>query len=82
MLKPGSTAILDAIFASKDEKGIFQVLRIIQDFLASQDRAPIVQPGAKVKVETGIKIEELVGNVEGFADSGCVHPRVSLPETV
>ncbi|KAK4701477.1 cohesin loading factor subunit SCC2, partial [Phenoliferia sp. Uapishka_3] len=70
MLKPGSTRILDAIFKSGDDKGIFQVLRIIQDFLASQDRAPMVAISGKVKVETGVKIEELVGNVEGFADSG------------
>ncbi|KAL8277535.1 hypothetical protein RQP46_010090 [Phenoliferia psychrophenolica] len=70
MLEKGSTGILDNIFNSNDERGIFQALRIIQDFLASQDRAPVVQVGAKAKEPTGVKIEELVGNVDGFADSG------------
>ena len=79
MLKPGSTDILDAIFAAKDDRTVFQVLRIIQDFLQSQERTPAVQAGANVKSEQqSVKIDELVGNVEGFADSGCV----SFPSTL
>lgn len=70
MLKPASMSILDAIFNSEDEKLRYQVLRILQDFLASQERAPAVTITSNVKVETGVKIDELVGNVEGFAASG------------
>lgn len=69
MLAAGSTAIMDNIFASNNLPSQFQMFRIIQDFLASQDRAPLVSSADKVKVE-GVKIDELVGNVDGFADSG------------
>ncbi|KAM0747229.1 hypothetical protein T439DRAFT_97198 [Meredithblackwellia eburnea MCA 4105] len=72
MLKEKSLAIFDAIFESSDEKARFQLLKIFQDFLASQDRTLNLErkPKSKVKAEGGVKIEELVGNVEGFADSG------------
>ena len=72
MLKPGSTKIMDAIFASPDLNAQIQLLRIFQDFLASQGRT--AAPTDKVKAETGVKIAELVGNVDGFADSGSVLP--------
>lgn len=73
-----STAIMDAIFDSPNPSLHVQVLRIIQDFLASQERAAANVAWAstdkkpKKKGATGVKMEELVGNVEGFADSGCV----------
>ncbi|GAA5844746.1 hypothetical protein JCM11251_002267 [Rhodosporidiobolus azoricus] len=73
MLHVSSTQIIDAIFDSPNPKLHLQVLRIVQDFLASQERAATVvggQPTKKKKVEEGVKMEELVGNVEGFADSG------------
>jgi cohesin loading factor subunit SCC2 len=68
MLLPGSTTIMDAVFQSPTPQTQLQLLRILQDFLASQGRGPA--SSKKVKAETGVKIEELVGNVDGFADSG------------
>ncbi|GAA5904538.1 hypothetical protein JCM6882_004901 [Rhodosporidiobolus microsporus] len=73
MLHASSTEIMDAIFASPDKGMHLRVLSIVQDFLASQERASALaaaQPVKKKKVEQGVKMEELVGNVEGFADSG------------
>ncbi|BGP35332.1 Sister chromatid cohesion protein 2 [Rhodotorula toruloides] len=76
MMHPSSTAIMDAIFDSPNPALHVQVLRIIQDFLASQERAAAsvastaTDKKAKKKGSTGVKMEELVGNVEGFADSG------------
>ncbi|GAA5873259.1 hypothetical protein JCM8547_008616 [Rhodosporidiobolus lusitaniae] len=73
MLHQSSTTIIDAIFSSPNPAMRLQVLRIIQDFLASQERASAAaaaQPTKKKKVEQGVKMEELVGNVEGFADLG------------
>lgn len=73
MLEQGSTDIMDAIFASGSTPMQAQLLRIIQDFLASQGRSTITPSvGIKVKLEQSdvVKMEELVGNVDGFADSG------------
>ncbi|GJN94290.1 hypothetical protein Rhopal_007364-T1 [Rhodotorula paludigena] len=78
MLHASSTAIIDAIFELPDTQAHIQILRIIQDFLASQERtsasaAPVAQSAPdkrRKKAENGVKMEELVGNVEGFADSG------------
>ncbi|BGP51653.1 Sister chromatid cohesion protein 2 [Rhodotorula kratochvilovae] len=75
MLHQASTAIIDAIFESAAPQMHLQILRIVQDFLASQERAVAGAAGApadkkRKKAENGVKMEELVGNVEGFADSG------------
>ncbi|KAK4330559.1 Sister chromatid cohesion protein 2 [Rhodotorula toruloides] len=76
MMHSSSTAIMDAIFDSPNSALHVQVLRIIQDFLASQERAAAsvastaTDKKAKKKGNAGVKMEELVGNVEGFADSG------------
>ncbi|CDR46094.1 RHTO0S12e00276g1_1 [Rhodotorula toruloides] len=76
MMHASSTAIMDAIFDSPNPALHVQVLRIIQDFLASQERAAAsvasstTDRKAKKKGNAGVKMEELVGNVEGFADSG------------
>ncbi|KPV73441.1 uncharacterized protein RHOBADRAFT_55179 [Rhodotorula graminis WP1] len=75
MLHQASTAIIDAIFESPAPQMHHQILRIIQDFLASQERAVAVAAALPVdkkrkKAINGVKMEELVGNVEGFADSG------------
>ncbi|GAA5844309.1 hypothetical protein JCM9279_001763 [Rhodotorula babjevae] len=75
MLHQSSTTIIDAIFESDAPQMHHQILRIVQDFLASQERAVAVAaalPADKKRKKTvnGVKMEELVGNVEGFADSG------------
>ncbi|GAA5958783.1 hypothetical protein JCM21900_004761 [Sporobolomyces salmonicolor] len=73
MLHSDSTDIIDAIFAAPNAQMHLQVLRIVQDFLASQERlAAGAAPGGvkKKKAEQGVKMDELVGDVQGFADSG------------
>lgn len=73
MIEPASTSIIDAVFESADLGLHLQIIRIIQNFLASQERpsssAPTIKSQRK-KVEVGVQMDELVGNVEGFADSG------------
>lgn len=76
MLEPSSTDILDAAFASRDTAVQLQILRIIHSFLASQDRSPATVQGINGRSKQGgeaVQMDELVGNVEGFADSGYVH---------
>lgn len=68
MVTEKSTAIMDSIFATNIPQAQAQLLKVIQEFLSSQERPEL--PIEKVKVETGVKIAELVGNVDGFADSG------------
>ncbi|GAA5994954.1 hypothetical protein JCM5350_007201 [Sporobolomyces pararoseus] len=73
MIEPASTSIIDTVFASSDRGLQLQILRIVQNFLASQERSAPPAPTAKAKrkkSETGVQMDELVGNVEGFADSG------------
>ncbi|GAA5984976.1 hypothetical protein JCM11641_005602 [Rhodosporidiobolus odoratus] len=73
MLHSASTAIIDAIFTDPNPAMHVQVLKIVQDFLASQERAGVAAataPTKQKKAEQGVRMEELVGNVEGFADSG------------
>lgn len=59
---------MDGIFGSDSPPAQIHLLRVIQEFLSSQEQPDA--PVEKVKVEKGIKIAELVGNVDGFADSG------------
>ena len=68
MLLQPSTTIMDGAFKSGSPQTRLQMLKILQDFLSSQARSA---PTGKVKAEQGVKIDELVGNVDGFADSGC-----------
>ncbi|KAH8077046.1 hypothetical protein BXZ70DRAFT_709469 [Cristinia sonorae] len=69
-----SAAIMDAIFASEEDDGRTRLLRIMQDFLVSEadkhsterkDKAK-----AKANASTDVNMQELVGNTDGFADSG------------
>ncbi|GAA6060785.1 hypothetical protein JCM10212_005434 [Sporobolomyces blumeae] len=75
MLDPASTNIVDAVFESSNPTAHVQVLRILQDFLTTQEKNSaglrVFPRGGKVKSEDqGVKMDELVGDVEGFADSG------------
>ncbi|GAA6018662.1 hypothetical protein JCM8202_000602 [Rhodotorula sphaerocarpa] len=74
MLRPASTAIIDSIFDSRAPAPRLQILRIIQDFLTSQEQAQaaVFGRGQQKNAQTtvGVEMNELVGNVEGFADSG------------
>ncbi|KAI0761978.1 hypothetical protein BD413DRAFT_221108 [Trametes elegans] len=70
-----SAKIMDAIFASDEEEARGRLLKILQDFLVSEaakhaanEKAAV---GAKSKsASSKVNMEELIGNTEGFADSG------------
>lgn len=68
MLNPSSTALMDSVFIAGPIQSQLQLLKILQDFLASQAKASTAL--TQRKAENGVNIDELVGNVDGFADSG------------
>ncbi|TFK39055.1 hypothetical protein BDQ12DRAFT_682942 [Crucibulum laeve] len=68
-----STAIMDTIFASPDEDARGRLLKILQEFLLSEaaKHAAREKETTKAKPKTGdVNMAELVGNTDGFADSG------------
>ncbi|KIY69312.1 hypothetical protein CYLTODRAFT_436196 [Cylindrobasidium torrendii FP15055 ss-10] len=70
-----SAAIMDEIFASDDFETRGRLLRIFQDFLASEAAKHAAKEkansaNAKKPVEAQINMDELIGNTDGFADSG------------
>ncbi|PPR07277.1 hypothetical protein CVT26_012437 [Gymnopilus dilepis] len=68
-----SARVMDDIFASQEEEGKGRVLKIIQDFLVSEASKHIAKEkeSTKGKSKTGdVNMEELIGNTDGFADSG------------
>lgn len=84
-----SSSIMDSIFASSDQEGHGRVLRIIQDFLASEaEKHNATEKGEHLSISvatfvdkrvdnsknkdkpTEVNMDELVGNTDGFADSG------------
>ena len=81
-----SSTIMDAIFASPEEESRGRLLKIIQEFLTSEAskhsakekgscyRFPVrlacLHPAENAKGK--VNMDELVGNTDGFADSGCV----------
>jgi hypothetical protein len=67
MLHGDSTTIMDSI-VSGHAQGKVLLFRILQDFLSSQERAPAAVNQAAF--QAGNQADELVGNVDGFADSG------------
>ncbi|KAF8215671.1 armadillo-type protein [Mycena galopus ATCC 62051] len=70
-----SAVIMDEIFSSPDEDRRGRLLKIIQDFLISEAAKhsaklkDVIAVKGKVK-PTDVNMEELVGNTDGFADSG------------
>ncbi|GLB45503.1 putative sister chromatid cohesion protein [Lyophyllum shimeji] len=68
-----SSSIMDAIFASPEEEGRGRLLKIMQDFLVSEAAKHSAQEKEVVKSKAKpaeVNMEELVGNTDGFADSG------------
>ncbi|PFH53278.1 hypothetical protein AMATHDRAFT_73479 [Amanita thiersii Skay4041] len=73
MTQDRSSSIMDSIFGSSDEDGHVRVLKIIQDFLIheAEKHALKLKETAKNKLKPiEVNMEELVGNTDGFADSG------------
>ncbi|KAA1473731.1 hypothetical protein DENSPDRAFT_882264 [Dentipellis sp. KUC8613] len=72
MTMESSAMIMDAIFASPEEESRGRLLKIMQEFLlseAAKHSAKEKQSG-KAGATTDVNMEELVGNTDGFADSG------------
>ncbi|KJA17973.1 hypothetical protein HYPSUDRAFT_205707 [Hypholoma sublateritium FD-334 SS-4] len=68
-----SALIMDEIFTSAEEEGKGRLLRIIQDFLVSEASKHSAKEKelTKTKPKNGdVNMDELVGNTDGFADSG------------
>ncbi|EMD39745.1 hypothetical protein CERSUDRAFT_150412 [Gelatoporia subvermispora B] len=68
-----SANIMDAIFASPEEEAHGRLLKILQDFLVSEAAKHSAKEKANAKGKTAaekVNMEELVGNTDGFADSG------------
>ncbi|KAJ6620718.1 hypothetical protein B0H10DRAFT_1911606 [Mycena sp. CBHHK59/15] len=75
MTMESSAVVMDEIFASPDEERRGRLLKIIQEFLiseAAKHSAKLKDSiAAKGKAKTAdVNMEELVGNTDGFADSG------------
>ncbi|KAJ6466251.1 hypothetical protein C8R45DRAFT_1021008 [Mycena sanguinolenta] len=70
-----SAVVMDEIFSSSDEDRRGRLLKIIQDFLISEAAKhsaklkDVVAVKGKAK-PTDVNMDELVGNTDGFADSG------------
>ncbi|KAI9448916.1 sister chromatid cohesion C-terminus-domain-containing protein [Russula earlei] len=75
MTLESSAMIMDATFASPEEDGHARLLKIMQEFLVSEAAKHAQKEKNKTntkgrQVPTDINMEELVGNTDGFADSG------------
>jgi cohesin loading factor subunit SCC2 len=67
--------IMDATFASQEEEGRARLLKIMQEFLVSESTKHSQKEKNKATTKgkqppTEVNMEELVGNTDGFADSG------------
>ncbi|GJE95924.1 sister chromatid cohesion protein-like protein [Phanerochaete sordida] len=70
-----SSRIMDDIFSSSDEEARGRLLKIMQDFLVSEaeKHANLQKEKAMAGVKSSIEkvnMQELVGNTDGFAESG------------
>ncbi|KAJ7605513.1 hypothetical protein DFH06DRAFT_257355 [Mycena polygramma] len=70
-----SSVIMDSIFSSPDEERRGRLLKIIQDFLISEAAKHSAKQKDTIAVKgnpkpSDVNMDELVGNTDGFADSG------------
>lgn len=75
MTLESSAMIMDATFASQEEEGRARLLKIMQEFLVSEATKHAQKGKGKADAKgkqslTEVNMEELVGNTDGFADSG------------
>ncbi|KIJ54752.1 hypothetical protein M422DRAFT_775001 [Sphaerobolus stellatus SS14] len=73
MTQESSATIMDAIFSSPEEEARSRLLKIMQEFLITESIKHSAQEKVSHKAKSGqgkVNLEELVGNTEGFADSG------------
>uniref|UniRef100_D8PZC4 Sister chromatid cohesion protein n=1 Tax=Schizophyllum commune (strain H4-8 / FGSC 9210) TaxID=578458 RepID=D8PZC4_SCHCM len=69
-----SAVIMDKVFSGDDEEARARILRIMQEFLQSQEQKHAMQERESQKAggASDVNMDELVGNTDGFADSGYV----------
>lgn len=70
-----SARIMDDIFGSSDVETRARLLRILQDFLISEalkHTAKEKESSKKTAKPVKVNMDELIGNTDGFADSGLV----------
>ncbi|CAL1713404.1 unnamed protein product [Somion occarium] len=68
-----STIIMDSILASTDDEARARLLRILQEFLSAEaeKHAAKEKEKSKGRLPAGnVNMEELIGNTDGFAESG------------
>ncbi|KAI0317644.1 hypothetical protein OF83DRAFT_1120276 [Amylostereum chailletii] len=69
-----SATIMDDIFSSPEEDGRTRLLKIMQDFLVSEAAKHALKEknavGGKAIPVSDVNMDELIGNTDGFADSG------------
>ncbi|THH14012.1 hypothetical protein EW146_g6273 [Bondarzewia mesenterica] len=73
MTLDSSAMIMDAIFASSEDENRGRLLKIMQDFLLSEATKHTEKEKKSAKGNltlSDVNMEELVGNTDGFADSG------------
>ncbi|EIW81234.1 hypothetical protein CONPUDRAFT_165445 [Coniophora puteana RWD-64-598 SS2] len=73
MTVDSSATIMDDIFQSTDEDSRGRLLKIMHDFLAAEAAKHSAQEKLNAQKKTNnssVNMEELVGNTDGFADSG------------
>ncbi|CAE6459153.1 unnamed protein product [Rhizoctonia solani] len=69
LTREDSAEMMDAIFASPQEEAQARLLKIMQDFLLSEASKHTHSVNNKAK-KGAVDMEELIGNTDGFADSG------------
>lgn len=70
-----STLIMDSILSSNDDDARARLLRIIQEFLSAEAEKHAMKEREKSKNKGAVgsvNMEELIGNTDGFAESGYV----------
>ncbi|CAE6465375.1 unnamed protein product [Rhizoctonia solani] len=71
MTREDSAEMMDAVFASPQEEAQTRLLKIMQDFLLSEaSKHSHTAANNKPKKAGAVNMDELIGNTDGFADSG------------
>ncbi|KAG9101090.1 Sister chromatid cohesion protein 2 [Ceratobasidium sp. 370] len=70
LTRDDSAEMMDAIFASPQEEAQARLLKIMQDFLLSEASKHTHAANHKPKKGGAVNMDELIGNTDGFADSG------------
>ncbi|CCO30647.1 Protein rad9 AltName: Full=SCC2 homolog [Rhizoctonia solani AG-1 IB] len=71
MTREDSAEMMDAVFASPQEEAQTRLLKIMQEFLFSEaSKHTHASANNKPKKAGAVNMDELIGNTDGFADSG------------